>query len=187
MSERREACDLRAISGIGTSCCDIPSTLRRAHYQFLLRAIVFVITFVLRRQCPLAPYCRSSGGNGRVGDTILARVTDSKSLSFDISSEIPHRSNLLRTGTHCLLGGELLGHREQAERIFLARSGLSGGRRRTDAHPGLISASRCVLSGLVPERHRAGRQPMANSKTIAGLIGPFLIALAAALLINLGA
>jgi len=40
----------------------------------------------------------------------------------------------------------------------------------------------------VKERHHAGRQPMAkNSKTIAGLIGPSLIALAAALLINLGA
>ena len=43
-----------------------------------------------------------------------------------------------------------------------------------------------VLSGSVPKRHHAGRSPMANSKTIAGLIGPTLIALAAALFVNLG-
>src|SRR5262249_6405200 len=48
----------------------------------------------------------------------------------------------------------------------------------------LFAVSVFVSTGAATAR--AGRQSMANSKTIAGLIGPSLIALAAALLINLG-
>src|SRR5215472_5283894 len=76
----------------------------------------------------------------------------------------------------------------QGRRAFLFGSfPTAGGRCRTGCcTPPHWFFAVSVLSVLVPQRHRAGRQPMANSKTIAGLIGPSLIALAAALLINLG-
>ena len=100
---------------------------------------------------------------------------------------MPHRSSLLPTGCVASLRAELLGYCAGAERVpfRLVPDGLAVG--VGPMHTGLTGASRCVfLVRVGAETTPRLETTMANSKTIAGLIGPTLIALAAALLINLG-